>query len=273
MRVPFAAPLVFVTMTACGGGAAGGTSVPIVAASATPVPVASPTPNALSVPSAPGAATVQFAGYSWRVRSDYGGPGPNQFSAKNVWVDGQGFLHLAITNANGVWSTAEVVLQQSLGFGSYQFQILGHPEAMDEHVVLGLFNYTTPSIGPDGTNEIDIEFATWSGTQPQHANWTVWPAIAGPPQSTDAFDASPNTGLSTHRFVWGSRAVAFQAMSGLTNDTTGMYANWTYAPSDYLHLIPQTAEPVHMNLWLTGGPPANGQGQEIVITGFSFTPG
>lgn len=213
-----------------------------------------------------------FAGYTWSVRSDYGGPGPNQFSANNVWVDQNGFLHLAITVSNGIWSTAEVVLNQSLGFGTYQFQILGHPETMDGHVVLGLFNYTTPSIGPDGTNEIDIEFSTWAGAQTQHGNWTVWPAVTGTGQVTTPFDASANTGMSTHRFTWASQSVAFSALSGITDGTAGQYASWTYAPANYQQLIPQHPIPVHMNLWLTGGPPSNGQGVEMVITGFSYKP-
>ncbi len=259
-------------LAACGGGGGAGSggvpSTPTGAPSGTP----SPPPNLLSVPSTPGATSVVFSGYTWSVRSDFGGPGPNQFDANNVWVDSSGFLHLKITDNNGTWTTAEVVCNQSLGFGTYQFQVLGHPESMDNHVVLGLFDYPPPAIGPDGTNEIDIEFATWDGAQSQHGNWTVWPAVAGPAQNTYAFDASPNTGESTHRFIWSSRSVDFQALSGLTNGTNGEYATWQFAPANYAQLIPQQPLPVHMNLWLINGPPSNGQEVEMVVTSFAFTP-
>lgn len=35
----------------------------------------------------PPATTLQFSGYTWEVRSGEGGPGPNHWSAQNVWVD------------------------------------------------------------------------------------------------------------------------------------------------------------------------------------------
>ena len=31
--------------------------------------------------------TVQFAGYDWTVKSGTGGPGPNVWDERNVWVD------------------------------------------------------------------------------------------------------------------------------------------------------------------------------------------
>lgn len=258
-------------LSACGGSAA--PSSP--SSTPSPMPTIGPTPNAASVPSAPGASTIIFSGYTWSVRSSTGGPGPNTFTANNVWVDANGFLHLRIAQTNGAWSTAEVVSSQAFGFGAYQFQLMGHPEAMDPNAVLGFFTYPPAAVGPDGTNEIDIEFSTWGGAQSEHGNWTVWPAssaLAGQ-QTTQPFDASANSGVSTHRFAWRSTSVAFADMSGLTDGTTGEYANWTFAPSNSTQLIPQQPGPVHMNLWLyQGAPPVNGQGVEMVVTGFSYTP-
>jgi len=208
------------------------------------------------------------------VRNDTGGPGPNTFSANNVWVDSSGFLHLKISHTNGVWSTAEVVLNQSLGFGTYQWVIMGHPESMDNNVVLGLFDYTTPAIGPDGTNEIDIEFATWGGAQTPHLNWTVFPAVVGS-QWTQAFDASPFAGVSTHAFAWNSSGVSFTDQSGLPGASI-IYTRYqhTFAPSNPLQTIPQNPIPVHTNLWLFHGhPPTDGNEVEIVVPSFTFIPG
>src|SRR5437868_5795598 len=47
--------------------------------------------------------TIQFANYTWQVRSGSGGPGPNHWADTNVWVDSDGFLHLKITNVGGTW--------------------------------------------------------------------------------------------------------------------------------------------------------------------------
>ncbi|HEX8955809.1 MAG TPA: DUF4214 domain-containing protein [Burkholderiaceae bacterium] len=229
--------------------------------------------NTASVPSAPGQTQLVFSGYTFNVRSGSGGPGPNTWSANNAWVDANGFLHLKIAYSGGQWSAAEVYTNQSLGFGTYQFKVVGHPEIMDQNVVLGLFPYTTPAIGPDGTNEVDIEFATWGGQQSQHGNWTVWPATAGYSDTTHAFDMSGNTGWSTHRFTWGARQIGFQALAGLTDTDAGQYASWTFAPANYASLIPQNAIPLHMNLWLfQGQAPADGAQVEMVISEFKFTP-
>ena len=65
-----------------------------------------------------GGASLLFAGRSWSVKSGPGplGPGPNLFSnsPQNVWVDAMGQLHLAITNRDGQWQAAEVILNESL---------------------------------------------------------------------------------------------------------------------------------------------------------------
>ena len=220
------------------------------------------------MPSAPGATQVVFAGRVFHVRSGAGGPGPNAWSAQNVWVDAQGALHLKIANVNGQWSCAEVYTNEALGFGTYQFKVAGHPELLDPNVVLGIFNYPTPDIGPDGTNEIDIEFATWGGVQAQHGNWTVWPAVAGPSQATHAFDPQAVRGVGTHKFNWTSRSVQFQSLTG-----NRAYANWTFAPADYLHQVPQHAMPLHINFWLfQGHAPMDGKDAEIVISAFNFAP-
>lgn len=249
--------------SSCGGG---GASAPVA-------PPAGPTSNPGSVPSSPGASTIVFSGYTWSVRNSTGQPGPNTFSPQNVWVDAQGFLHLKIAHTSAGWTTAEVFTTQSLGFGSYQFQIQGHPETLDDNVVLGFFPYTTPATGPDGTNEIDIEFATWGGQQTQHGNWTIWPAQLGPTRSTQSFDASLNTGLSTHRFTWGPNSVSFRAMAGLTDANVGQYAQWTFAPTNPTQAIAQVALPLHINLWLfNGNAPKDANEVEMVVTSFKFSP-
>jgi hypothetical protein len=100
---------------------------------------------------------IQFSGYRWNVRpAGVDGPGPNQWDPQNVRLDPQGRLHLKITRRGGVWCCAEVWTQKSFGFGHYQFQVTGLLDRLDPNVVLGLFNYPPESVGPDGTNEIDI---------------------------------------------------------------------------------------------------------------------
>jgi hypothetical protein len=244
------------------------------------IQAASPTPpsNTTSVPSAPGASQVVFSGRTWEVRSspERGGPRSNLFDAKNVWVDSRGFLHLKISQADGVWSAAELYTTERLGFGRYQFKILGHPETMDKSIVFGLFNYPTEDVGVDGTNEIDIEFATWGGAQTVHGNWSVWPAVPGVDYTHKAYDAALNTDQSTHRFVWSKKSVIFQSLRGQSDSSKGLYRQWTFAPRDFSTRIPQAAMPLHMNLWIYSDSatpvPSDGKEREIVVTEFKYTP-
>jgi len=217
------------------------------------------------------AVTVHFSGHDWTVKSGTWGPGPNIWSPNNVWVDTYDQLHLKISLQNGKWTTAEVILDQRLGFGTYQFKILGRPDLFDGNIVLGLFNYTEPDIGPDGTNEIDIEFATWSNSQSEQGNWVIWPAFEGEQLTQHAFNATLKGNESTHRFNWLSQQITFQALNGFTDNNEGEYHRWVFAPSDYVGRIPQNPMPVHINFWLVGGkPPFNNREAEIVITEFKF---
>jgi hypothetical protein len=155
---------------------------------------------------APGALCAQsiaFGGYNWQVRSGTGGRAEHvcrqQRLARRQWLpasedcaqpqqmDDRRSVHRCRARLRHV-----------------SVQINGRPDHLDDNVVLGLFNYTTPGIGPDGTNEIDIEFATWGGSQPQHGNWTVWPAVqqVGTTATTHSYDTTLTGDMSTHRFAW-----------------------------------------------------------------------
>lgn len=220
------------------------------------------------------AATIQFSGYTWEVRPPgSGGPGPNQWDPNNVWVDANGYLHLKLSNVNGQWRAAELYTTQRLGFGTYQWQLMTRVDQLDPNVVLGLFNYTRPDVGPDGTNEIDIEFARWGSGANPNLNYVVWPAVTGVVRTPDTSYFTLNGDYTTHRFTWNSNQILFQSLHGHTDTNTNEFHQWSFAPAQPLQAIPQTPLPVHMNLWLyEGRPPVNGQEVEIIISKFTFTP-
>jgi hypothetical protein len=217
---------------------------------------------------------VQFAGYSWDVKIGNGkGPGPNNWNANNVWVDGSGRLHLRVTNSSGTWTCAGVGLPDRLGFGSYQFQVIGAIDTLDPNVVLGLFDYPTSDVGPDGTNEIDIEFSRWGNPQNYIGNYTVYPAVAGNHSTSSRFPVSLNGTYTTHRFFRSSTSVSFESVYGHTSSGGTAFGSWTFSPANPNTFVPQSATPVRMNLWLFHGmPPTNGQPVEIIVSDFSFSP-
>lgn len=135
----------------------------------------------LSGPGAGAEKTILFSGYEWKVKNSAGmGPGPNAWDENNVWVDEQGRLHLKISQQNGKWHCAELISKERFGFGRYQWQLVGRPDKFDPQIVLGLFPYTVPEVGPDGTNEIDIEFARWGKAEWPIGNFTVCPPSKKP---------------------------------------------------------------------------------------------
>jgi hypothetical protein len=209
------------------------------------------------------ARTVQFSGYTWKVKSSTGlvGPGPNVFSdsATNVWVDSAGRLHLKLTYSKGRWRCAEVINAQSLGVGRYTFELDSSVEALDPNVVLGLFTW---SDDPAYANrELDIEFSRWGNA----ADATDGQYVVQPYDGAGHLQriTQPAVAASTHFFDWRAGAVAFSS-------ATATPAAWTYAGAD---VPPPGSEHVRMNLWLfRGAPPTDGRSVEVVVRRFTFTP-
>lgn len=225
------------------------------------------------------AQTIHFSGYEWEVRpAETSGPGPNHWDPNCVRVDSQGRLHLTLTKQGGVWRCPEVYTKRRFGFGRYQFQVTGALDRLDPNVVLGLFNYPASGMGPDGTNEIDIEYSRWGNPAALPASSTIYPARAGtvPASVSYSFAVPPGLTDTTQRFVWSPAAVRIQCLRGHQSarrrDRRGEYARWTFAPADH-NRLPQQALPVHINLWLfEGAAPKNNKPVEIIIKAFSFTP-
>jgi hypothetical protein len=213
----------------------------------------------------------------WTAKSGSGrGPGPNNWDPNNVSVDNGGNLHLRITNFEGKWYCAEATLNGRLGFGRYQFWVIGQIDQLDPNVVFGMFNYPTSDVGPDQTNEIDIEIARWGNSINTNGNYVVWPPdkIRGYTNSKETFKFSLSGTYSTHRFTWKTKSVLFQSLEGHRDDTRFKIAEWNFAlnqnSSSY---IPQKPLPVHINLWLRKGqPPLNGAPVEVVVRAFKFSP-
>jgi hypothetical protein len=216
---------------------------------------------------------IEFGGYTWTVRSGRGGPGPNAWDENNVWLDTSTNLHLKISLRDGKWSCAEVTMRKRLGFGRYQFQTTGRLDRLDDNVVLGLFNYPTGDVGPDGTHEIDIEFARWGDSKNPMGNYTVWPVVKSLKQVSKSFPFTLASDQTTHRFIWSRERVKFWSLEGCRDDDREDISTWVYSPSDAAQHISQQPMPVHINLWLFKGlAPKDGREVEVIIDEFRFTP-
>lgn len=218
------------------------------------------------------AQTINWQGYTWTLKSGAGlGPGPNEWNTNNVFVDTNGYLHLMISSnqASGFWDCAELYTTNMLGFGTYQWQTECRTDTLDPWVVLGLFPYA----GPDGNNEIDFEYSRWGNASNSNCWWTVYPK-AGSTIGQHPFTFSLGGTYTTSRFTWSSSGVDYWLMGGHqpVGTTTNVISSWSYTPSRSNKNIPQSAMPLHMNLWLyQGHDPSNEQPVEVIIHSFSKT--
>ncbi|CAF5113544.1 unnamed protein product, partial [Rotaria sp. Silwood1] len=156
--------------------------------------------------------SINWKGYQWYLREQQNsGPGPNNWSSSNVWVDANDRLHLKLSysSSNGGWTCAELYSQTSFTYGTFKWHVEAAIDNFDPNVVLGLFTYGLP----DGANEIDIEVAKWGQTSSNANNffYTVYPrSLGGHAQVSSGTKISLQGTYTTHRFTWSTNQVNLQ---------------------------------------------------------------
>lgn len=225
----------------------------------------------------PGGMTLTFGNHLWRVKGPgYYGPGPNVFSddPECVWVDGQGQLHLTLSDQGSYWASTEVVLESALGYGDYIVTTVGRLDLLDLHAVLGIFLW---QYGPcwdeaylwwNPFNEIDIEYSRWG-----YAGNEIGQFVAQPydwPGNRERFDATFAEGeVASHAMRWRADRVEYRVWRGGPYDESPetMIHAWTYEGPH----IPRPEQPrMHLNLWKLEGTPSSDQ--EVVFSDFVFVP-
>lgn len=233
-----------------------------VAVLAAVLAAALPMTAAAARPAPSGPTSVEFSGFEWTVKDHNRkiGPGPNFFSASNVEVDAQGRLHLRIRPSGRKWTTAEVIANASLGYGTYTWTLAPVPN-LDPNVVLGLFTWND---APDFAHrEIDIELARWgNAADPTNAQYVVQPWDAD--DHDERWTLGSGLGSTIHSFTWTEGRVDFVSTRA---DDGSVLRRWSYVGSDVP--VPGGENP-RMNLWLfRGAAPTDGQAVEIIIESFS----
>ncbi len=215
------------------------------------------------------ARTVQFSGRTWDVRqAGLQGPGPNRWSDSNgqVFMDAQGRLHQKIRKIGPAWYSSQITLQQSLGYGTYEFRLDSNTELFDQETVVGLFTYA------NDFEEIDIELSTFGGNFNTNGHFTVQPYWVAGNQSN--YDLNLTSNLSTHKFTWSPTGIEFMSLHGHQSQPS--------QPSDIISQFSYTGsanppslgnERATINFWLNqGNVPTNGLEHELIVSSFTYTP-
>lgn len=208
---------------------------------------------------AQGSSTLNFAGYPWTVKSSTSpiGPGPNIFDATGPFVDDSGALHLQIVPTTTGWESSEVILNPTLGYGTYRWTVDGPLSTLDPNVVFALFTYDNSGATPFN-REMDFEASRFADAgEPTNAQYVVQPY--GTPGNLQQVTL-PNSDVTTITMTWLPGTVTFSADS---------LPPWTNSSSS----VPTSStEQVHMSLWsFNGAPPSNDQPVSVEVTDFQFT--
>jgi hypothetical protein len=151
--------------------------------------------------------TITFSGYDWIVRQlPNDRRGMNDYDARNVWVDAAGHLHLLLRERDGKWTSADVRLTRSLGYGTYSFDVRDTSH-IDPSAAFSM--YTFDPLGSDQNfRELSIDVSRWGEPGNMDGQFVVQPETVPANVLRFAIPAS----LVTHSFRWEPNRVSFKAV-------------------------------------------------------------
>ena len=208
---------------------------------------------------------ITFSGYEWRVRdapSARGGGSP--YNPANAWVDGLGALHLRIAKLGSDWTCAEVSLNRSLGYGTYQF-VVRDTGKLEPAAVFGMFTYDYAG-GTLHNREMDIEISKWGDPASKNSQFVVQPFYVA--SNVTRFN-SP-AGRLTHSFRWEEGRISFRTVRGAI-DSPGARV---VAQQVFTSGIPTPGvESARINLYVyRSAQTALREGAEVVVEQFTYIP-
>lgn len=225
----------------------------------------------------------------WLVNSNDGLPGCNHFSnnPSMVWQDKAGRLHLRIDSMNGHWQSTSVETLDSVGYGTYTFDVRTNLKTLDENVVLGLSAYAKNEDleGRKKGNEIGINISKSFGDS---SHMIHYDARSGRSSLRLNNYKIQNPG-NNHRFIfkWTPDSLYFKANNRLKDYAQHSFLDQSRIPESL------SIEHMKMNFWLydkdrsdndneqccgcpakrgVGDPPSDGKPQEVVIQSVHFKP-
>jgi hypothetical protein len=207
--------------------------------------------------------TIDFSGYQWALRQNASNRGgtKNIYDPANAWTDDKGFLHLRILKTKNEWTSGEVSLARSLGYGSYRF-VVRDISQLEPAAVFSIF--TWDEAGP--TREVDIEVSRWGETTAKNAQFVIQPYYV--PANVIRFNAP--AGVLTYSFRWEPGRMHFKTIRGSGAETDSN----VIAQHAFTSGVPSPGnELVHMNLYVydnKSNPLRNGA--EVIIEKFEYLP-
>ena len=130
----------------------------------------------------------------------------NDYDGRNVWVDAEGHLHLLLTERDGRWTSADVRLTRSLGYGTYSFEVRDTSQ-IDPSAAFSM--YTFDPLGSDQNfRELTIDVSRWGEPGNMNGQFVVQPETV----PANVFRFAIPAGLVTHSLRWEPGRVSFKTV-------------------------------------------------------------
>jgi len=189
---------------------------------------------------------IQFAHQNWLIKThtEVMGPGNNLYGLhpNNVKTDRKGRLVLAVKKVKNGWSCAEIISENTITEGMYEFTIESDLALLEPNMVLGLFVYNEAN--PPYFDEADIEFSRWNNPEFDDAQFVVHNN-----QQPEPFRFSTPQGLqqSIHQIKITKDSICFQSKWLNKNNSDPIIYMFKIARPKTMSL---SATHIRVNLWL-----------------------
>lgn len=189
---------------------------------------------------------IEFCNHNWYVKThnELMGPGNNFYGLhpQNVKLDKKGRLVLSIKKVKKGWSCAEIISEDTIAEGVYEFTIESDLSLLEPNMVLGMFLYNETH--PPYFDEADIEFSRWGNPQYNDAQFVVHNNQQPEPFR---FSTPLGFGQSIHQITINKDSVIFQSKWLNKKDSDPIIFTHKIARPQTLSL---SATHIRVNLWL-----------------------
>jgi hypothetical protein len=213
----------------------------------------------------PARKTLAFSGYEWEVRQQPNDRhGMNDYDARNVWVDQEGHLHLLLSQRGGRWTSAEVWMTRSLGYGTYSIA-LRDTSQLDPAAALSIYTWD-PLSADQNFRELTVDVSRWGDPSTMNGQYVVSPENV----AANVFRFAVPAGPVAHSFRWEPGRVSFRTvrLRG-TSRRDDLVAERSFT----VRVPPAGAENPHiLLLYDRGSPKPPSKDVEVVVEKFAFLP-
>jgi len=214
----------------------------------------------------PSPKTLNFSGYEWTTSTGpiFRAGSRNFFDPANAWLDKKGALHLRISGNPEKWSSGEVKLNASLGYGTYRFQVEDTTH-LEPSAVLTLITWDGVGTERD-RRELDVELSRWGFIDNTNLHYVVQPYYI----PANFVRSRVPAGVFTHSFRWEPGQVTFSTMTASGNGAGDRLINEHVFTSGVPSPAGQTVR-LSLYVFVRGRVPLKNE-NEVVIDKFEYLP-